>query len=81
MGVCIGAGFPNFVMYWLQLTCLNWVVFHILLFSNILFMELETGIIKGNKTKYYNKNKMIKKLLSILNMLVVNSGFNEVFTN
>lgn len=42
MGVCIGAGFPNFVMYWLQLTCLNWVVFHILLFSNILFMELET---------------------------------------
>lgn len=44
-------------------------------------MELETGIIKGNKTKYYNKNKMIKKLLSILNMLVVNSGFNEVFTN
>lgn len=56
MGVCIGAGFQNFVMYWLQLTCLNWVVFHILLFSNILFMELETE--KINEIK---QNTIIKQ--------------------
>lgn len=71
--MCVGSPFPIFVMYWVLIpiaTPLNMIT----LKYNI--MGHETGIIKGNKTKYFKKseNKEVTKYSKYVN-LGVNSNF------
>lgn len=74
MAMCVGSPFPIFVMYWVLIpiaTPLNMIT----LKYNI--MGHETGIIKGNKTKYFKKseNRKVATISKYIN-LGVNSDFN-----
>lgn len=57
MGVCIGAGFPNFVMYWLQINLLELGGFsYIIIFKYIVY-----GALNWKKINEIKQNTIIKQ--------------------